>query len=100
MIAEQDEGGQSGGGDADSVRGVTRAKEKLILTGTLKEPAKTAASLLPVRFREELQLPYDVLLGRGSFLDLLASCTGEEPVHGRLLPRMRFFRAGRNGILL
>ena len=50
---------------------MTRAKEKLILTGTLKAPAKTAASLLPVRFREELQLPYDVLLGRGSFLDLL-----------------------------
>lgn len=50
---------------------MTRAKEKLILTGTLKAPAKTAASLLSVRFRKDLLLPYDVLLGRGSFLDLL-----------------------------
>lgn len=46
---------------------MTRAKEKLILTGTLKAPAKTAASLLSVRFRKDLLLPYDVLLGRGVF---------------------------------
>lgn len=50
---------------------MTRAKEKLILTGTLKAPEKTAASLLPFRKRKETILSYDVLTGQGSFLELL-----------------------------
>lgn len=57
---------------------MTRAKEKLVLTGTLKAPEKTAASLLPLRLlltrkREETLLPYDVLLDSGSFLELILS---------------------------
>ena len=50
---------------------MTRAKEKLILTGTVKTPEKAAASLLPLQKKKELLLPYDVLTGRGSFLELL-----------------------------
>ena len=50
---------------------MTRAREKLILTGTVKTPEKLAASLMLLWHREELLLPYDVLLDRGSFLDLL-----------------------------
>ena len=50
---------------------MTRAKEKLILTGTVKAPDKTAASLLPLRQKEETLLPYDVLLNMGSFLELI-----------------------------
>ena len=50
---------------------MTRAKEKLILTGVVKAPDKTAAAMLPLRQKKEALLPYDVLLGMGSFLDLL-----------------------------
>ena len=52
---------------------MTRAKEKLILTGTIKAPEKTAASMLILRHKEELLLPYDVLLGMGSFMDMILS---------------------------
>lgn len=50
---------------------MTRAKEKLILTGTVKAPEKTAASLLPLLKKKEALLPYDVLTGQSSFLGLL-----------------------------
>ena len=50
---------------------MTRAKEKLILTGVVKAPDKTAASLLPLRRKNETLLPYDVLLDQGSFLELI-----------------------------
>ena len=50
---------------------MTRAKEKLILTGTVKAADKKIASLLPLQQKKETLLPYDVLLGSGSFLDLL-----------------------------
>lgn len=50
---------------------MTRAKEKLILTGTLKAPEKTAAALLPLQKKKELLLPYDVLMSRSSFLELI-----------------------------
>ncbi len=52
---------------------MTRAEEKLILTGTVKNPEKTAAALLPLRRRGEKLLSYDVLLGQDSFLKLLLS---------------------------
>ncbi len=52
---------------------MTRAEEKLILTGTVKNLEKTAASLLPLRRRGEKLLSYDVLLGQDSFLKLLLS---------------------------
>ncbi|MDE6386470.1 MAG: helicase-exonuclease AddAB subunit AddA [Lachnospiraceae bacterium] len=50
---------------------MTRAKEKLILTGTVKDVSKTMTSLLPLRQKKETLLPYDVLIDSGSFLDLL-----------------------------
>ena len=50
---------------------MTRAKEKLILTGTVKSPEKTAAALAQLQNYQELLLPYDVLTGRNSFLELI-----------------------------
>ena len=50
---------------------MTRAKEKLILTGTVKSPEKTAATLVQLQNYQELLLPYDVLTGRNSFLELI-----------------------------
>ena len=50
---------------------MTRAKEKLILTGTVKSPVKTAVDLFPLWKKETTLLPYDILLDGGSFLDLL-----------------------------
>lgn len=50
---------------------MTRAKEKLILTGTVKDTERMVTSLLPLRRKKETLLPYDVLLGSGSFLDLI-----------------------------
>lgn len=56
---------------------MTRAAEKLILTGTLKSPEKTVLSLLPIRNRQEKTMPYGVLLGTGSYLELvLAALAG------------------------
>ncbi len=50
---------------------MTRAKEKLILTGTVKSPEKTALSLMPIWYKKQKLLPYDVLTGQGSFLKLI-----------------------------
>lgn len=50
---------------------MTRAKEKLILTGTLKAPQKTAAALLLLQKKKELLMPYDVLMNQSSFLELI-----------------------------
>jgi ATP-dependent helicase/nuclease subunit A len=54
---------------------MTRAKDKLILTGTVKNPEKKAAELLLLKrlYKQEAEplLPYDVLMSRGSFLDLI-----------------------------
>lgn len=52
---------------------MTRAKEKLIMTATVKDPEKTAASLLYLRRRKELTLSYGTLLAQDSFLSLLLS---------------------------
>lgn len=52
---------------------MTRAEEKLIMTGMVKNPEKTAVSLLPMRRRGKKQLSYDALLEQDSFLTLLLS---------------------------
>lgn len=52
---------------------MTRAEEKLILTGTVKKPEKTAAALIPLQRRRKKLLSYDALLGQDSFLTLLLS---------------------------
>lgn len=50
---------------------MTRAEEKLILTGVVKNPEKTAAALLPLRRRGHCLISYDVLSEQNSFLMLL-----------------------------
>ncbi len=50
---------------------MTRAKEKLILTATVKDPEKEATGLLPLQKREELTLSYGTLLARDSFISLI-----------------------------
>lgn len=52
---------------------MTRAEEKLIMTGVVKKPEKTAAAILPLRRRRHSLLSYDVLMGQDSFLSLLLS---------------------------
>ncbi len=52
---------------------MTRAEEKLIMTGVVKNPEKTAAAILPLRRRRHRLLSYDVLMGQDSFLSLLLS---------------------------
>lgn len=52
---------------------MTRAEEKLIMTGIVKNPEKLAASLLPLQRRREKRLSYDTLLGQDSFVTLLLS---------------------------
>ena len=50
---------------------MTRAKEKLILTGTLKQPEKKIPSLMALQWVKEKCFAYDTLLQMGSFLDVL-----------------------------
>ncbi len=50
---------------------MTRAKEKLILTGTLKNPEKTIASLTMLQGIRERAFSYDTLMQMNSFLDVL-----------------------------
>ncbi len=50
---------------------LTRAKEKLIMTGTLERPEKKMAALLPAAMRDGLRLPYGELAGAGCYLDFL-----------------------------
>lgn len=50
---------------------MTRAKEKLILTAALKEPAKKILPLMLLQGVEERTFSYDILLGIRSFLDVL-----------------------------
>ena len=52
---------------------MTRAREKLILTGTVKAPDKTAAAMLLLRQKDDVLLPYDTLIGMSSFLELVLS---------------------------
>ena len=59
--------------------GMTRAKEKLILTGTLKTPEKTAAALRLIPGRSVKPLPYGILTDADSFLDLLLSAVAGSP---------------------
>ena len=54
---------------------MTRAKEKLILTGTLKQPEKKIMSLAALQWMKEKCFPYDTLLRMGSFLDVLLYAT-------------------------
>lgn len=50
---------------------MTRAKEKLILTGTLKQPEKKIPSFMALQWVKEKCFAYDMLLQMGSFLDVL-----------------------------
>ncbi len=50
---------------------MTRAKEKLILTGTIKNIEKKVASLTLLKRCKEKRFSYDILLQMGSFMDVL-----------------------------
>ncbi|MCM1261278.1 MAG: helicase-exonuclease AddAB subunit AddA [Butyrivibrio sp.] len=50
---------------------MTRAKEKLILIGTIKNMEKKAASLSLIKGCKNRKLPYDMLLQADSFMDIL-----------------------------
>lgn len=50
---------------------LTRAKEKLIMTGMIDKPEKKLAALLPAAMRQGQSLPYGELAGAGSYLDFL-----------------------------
>lgn len=52
---------------------MTRAREKLILTATVKDVEKTGASLLALQKREERTLSYGMLFTQDSLLSLLLS---------------------------
>ncbi len=62
---------------------MTRAEEKLILSGGVKDVEKTAVSLLPLRRREGKLLPYDVLYGTTSLLSyVLEALSGNRCLDG------------------
>ncbi len=62
---------------------MTRAEEKLILTGGMKDLEKTALSLLPLRRRREKLLSYDVLYGTTSLLSfVLSALSGSRCLNG------------------
>ncbi len=50
---------------------LTRAKEKLILTGMIDKPEKKLAMLIPIAMRGFGRLMYGELAGAGSYLDFL-----------------------------
>lgn len=67
---------------------MTRAEEKLILSGGVKDIEKTALSLFPLRRRREKLLSYDVLYGTTSLLSfVLAALSGSRCLDG-------FYEAG------
>ena len=67
---------------------MTRAEEKLILSGGVKDLEKTALSLLPLRRRSGKLLPYDVLYGTTSLLSfVLSALSGSRCLDG-------FYEAG------
>ncbi|MDD6812095.1 MAG: helicase-exonuclease AddAB subunit AddA [Lachnospiraceae bacterium] len=58
---------------------MTRAKEKLILTGVLKNPEKKTASMKMLSRRKETVFSYHTLMQMGSFLDvILAASAGNK----------------------
>ncbi|MDE7428488.1 MAG: PD-(D/E)XK nuclease family protein, partial [Lachnospiraceae bacterium] len=62
---------------------MTRAEEKLILTGVVKNPEKRAAYLASCRRRKRKLLSYEVLLGQDSLLGLvLAALSGNQCLDG------------------
>lgn len=64
---------------------LTRAKEKLILTGYLDDFAKKLKSDFYLTMEEGEKLPYSVIMGAGSYMDLvLASLMRHESMKGYL----------------
>lgn len=63
---------------------MTRAKEKLILTGTLKQPEKKISSLMALQWVREKCFAYDTLLRMGSFLDVLLYAASRNRCFGAL----------------
>ncbi len=53
---------------------LTRAKEKLIITGVTDDPAKQLRGKAGILRQKNMALPYSVRSGAGSFLELLIAC--------------------------
>lgn len=53
---------------------LTRAKEKLIITGVTNDVEKLLQGKMEIAGQEEVVLPYSVRSGAGSFLELLVAC--------------------------
>ena len=54
---------------------LTRAKEKLIMTGTIDKPVEKISALSYLLMHKEALLPYSVLASAGSYMDfILAAC--------------------------
>lgn len=58
---------------------LTRAREKLIMTGILDKPENREAMLAQVRMRKETPLYYTVLSGAGSYMDLILQALARHP---------------------
>ncbi len=58
---------------------LTRAKEKLILTGVIEKPEKRIASLLPAAMRDGQRLPYGELAAADCYLDFLLPALCRHP---------------------
>lgn len=60
---------------------LTRAKEKLILTGTVDKPIEKIGALSYLSTHQERLLPYSVISSAGSYMDfILAACMRHEAV--------------------
>lgn len=64
---------------------LTRAKEKLIITGVTDDAEKLLRGKMYLAAQEETALPYRVRSGAGSFLELLVACVMRTENGGKLL---------------
>lgn len=64
---------------------LTRAKEKLILTGCVDKPLEKIASLSKILVYKERLLPYSVIKGSGSYMDLLLASLIRHPAMQEIL---------------
>lgn len=64
---------------------LTRAKEKLILTGTLEKTLEKLSALTPILMHKERCLPFSVLSSAGSYMDFILAAFIRHPAIHTLL---------------
>lgn len=67
---------------------MTRAREKLILSGIVADPVKTVHSLLPIRNRREWMLDYGRLQSASSYWDYVLPALARHPAFARLAEKL------------